>query len=203
MRNACDSDSRCGLACDASTRDAKSLAMRVERCEPLRSERFASLLQRRYIMLGQKSCRTKIPRIFGIVVPNFAPIFRTKFPPPPQFLRTFHALFPGRQRPLKIHQKSCRFSMPNPQADSKKKSTKVFWESRQSHLCKATEVKEQKCTEVFVLNSKYPDIRFFLMVPPRGFLFLRFCGDCALKCENWCVFCMEDCTLQSNICSAN
>ena len=35
MRNACDSDSRCGLACDASTRDAKSLAMRVERCEPL------------------------------------------------------------------------------------------------------------------------------------------------------------------------
>ena len=36
MRNACDSDSRCGLACDASARDAKSLAMRVERCEPLR-----------------------------------------------------------------------------------------------------------------------------------------------------------------------
>ena len=36
MRNACDSDSRCGLACDASARDAKSLAMWVERCEPLR-----------------------------------------------------------------------------------------------------------------------------------------------------------------------
>ena len=35
MRNACDSDSRCGLACDASTRDAKSLALWVERCEPL------------------------------------------------------------------------------------------------------------------------------------------------------------------------
>ena len=35
MRNACDSDSRCGLACDASARDAKSLAMWVERCEPL------------------------------------------------------------------------------------------------------------------------------------------------------------------------
>ena len=27
MRNDCDSDSRCGLACDASARDAKSLAM--------------------------------------------------------------------------------------------------------------------------------------------------------------------------------
>ena len=38
MRNACDSDSRCGLACDASARDAKSLALRVERCEPLSSE---------------------------------------------------------------------------------------------------------------------------------------------------------------------
>ena len=35
MRNACDSDSRCGSACDASAPDAKSLAMRVERCEPL------------------------------------------------------------------------------------------------------------------------------------------------------------------------
>ena len=32
---ACDSDSRCGLACDASVGDAKSLAMWVERCEPL------------------------------------------------------------------------------------------------------------------------------------------------------------------------
>ena len=29
MRNACDSDSLCGLACDASARDAKSLAIRV------------------------------------------------------------------------------------------------------------------------------------------------------------------------------
>ena len=37
MRNACDSYSRCGLACDASTCDAKSLAMWVERCEPLSS----------------------------------------------------------------------------------------------------------------------------------------------------------------------
>ena len=35
MRNACDSDSRCGLACDASACDAKLLAIRVERCEPL------------------------------------------------------------------------------------------------------------------------------------------------------------------------
>ena len=43
MRNACDSDSPCGLACDASARDAKSLAMRVERCEPLRAAPRPSL----------------------------------------------------------------------------------------------------------------------------------------------------------------
>ena len=40
MRNACDSDSRCGLACDARARDAKSLAMGVERCEPLSASRI-------------------------------------------------------------------------------------------------------------------------------------------------------------------
>ena len=45
MRNACDSDSRCGLACDASTRDATSLAMRVERCQPLSSVSFCLLLR--------------------------------------------------------------------------------------------------------------------------------------------------------------
>ena len=43
MRNACDSDSHCGLACDASARDAKSLAMWVERCEPLRTGGFPYL----------------------------------------------------------------------------------------------------------------------------------------------------------------
>ena len=45
MQNACSSDSRCGLACDARTRDAKSLAMRVERCEPLRSLLFVDLVR--------------------------------------------------------------------------------------------------------------------------------------------------------------
>ena len=37
MWDACDSDSRCGLACDASACDAKSLATWVEQCKPLRS----------------------------------------------------------------------------------------------------------------------------------------------------------------------
>ena len=46
MRNAWDSDSRCGLACDASTRDAKSLVLWVERCEPLRSQLMESVVWR-------------------------------------------------------------------------------------------------------------------------------------------------------------
>ena len=29
------------------------------------------------------------------------------------------------------------------------------------------------------------------MVPPRGYLFLRFCGGCALKCESFGVFLCE------------
>ena len=40
---ACDSDSCCGLAWDASARDAKSLARWVERCEPLSSSPNCSL----------------------------------------------------------------------------------------------------------------------------------------------------------------
>ena len=44
MRNACDSDSRCGLACDASARDAKSLAIRVERCKPLSASHKLGLI---------------------------------------------------------------------------------------------------------------------------------------------------------------
>ena len=36
MQYACDLDSRCAVACKASARGAKSLAMWVERCEPQR-----------------------------------------------------------------------------------------------------------------------------------------------------------------------
>ena len=56
MRNACDSDSRCGLACDASARNAKSLAMRVERCEPLRSERRRVLTWIRDLASKKSQC---------------------------------------------------------------------------------------------------------------------------------------------------
>ena len=43
------------------------------------------------IDLGQKSCRTKVSRIFRIFVPNFAPKFCSEFSP--TFSRTFRASF--------------------------------------------------------------------------------------------------------------
>ena len=39
------------------------------------------------LLLGQKSCRTKVSRIFRIFVPNFAPNFAPNFP------RIFRGLF--------------------------------------------------------------------------------------------------------------
>ena len=51
------------------------------------------------------------------------------------------------------------------------------------------------CTEPQIENGSFQIgawinalIRRFFMVPPCGFLFLRFCGDCALNCEHWCAF---------------
>ena len=79
--------------------------------------------------LGQKSCRTKVPRIFRIFVPDFAPNFA------PNFSRIFRASFQGKQRPEKIHQNPRHFSMQNSQANMRKKKGKIhkmFLESRQS-----------------------------------------------------------------------
>ena len=63
MRNACDSDSRCGLACDASARDAKSLAMWVERCEPLSFQmvRFSGLLRSGAATYRLTAARCRVP----------------------------------------------------------------------------------------------------------------------------------------------
>ena len=75
--------------------------------------------------LGQKSCRTNVPRIFRIFVPDFAPNVA------PNFLRIFRGLFVLRfvgDGDQKNFTKNPRhFSMQNSQATSKKKSTKVLW----------------------------------------------------------------------------
>ena len=67
----------------------------------------------------------RVSRIFRIFVPNFAPNVAPKFLR--SFLRSFRAPFRGKRRPERINQTSPLFSMQNVQADSKKKSTKVFW----------------------------------------------------------------------------
>ena len=62
--------------------------------------------------LGQKSCRTKVSRMFRSFGPNFAPHF-------PRIFRGLFVLRVVETERRKKHQKS--------QANSKKKSTKSFW----------------------------------------------------------------------------
>ena len=73
-------------------------------------------------VLGQKSCRTKVSRVFRTFVPNFAPIFS----------RTFRASFRGRRRPEKIHQKNPPFFNAKFPGKHEKNIHKILLESRQS-----------------------------------------------------------------------
>ena len=75
--------------------------------------------------LGQKSCRTKVSRIFRIFVPNFAPNFAPNFP------RIFRGLFVlrfvGNGAQKKLTKNPRHFSMQNSQANTKTLFTKFFW----------------------------------------------------------------------------
>ena len=77
------------------------------------------------VLLGQKSGRTKVSRIFRIFVPNFAPNFAPNFP------RIFRGLFvlrfAGDGDQKKFTKNPRRFSMQNSQANTKKIFTKFFW----------------------------------------------------------------------------
>ena len=84
-------------------------------------------------VLGQKSCRTKVPRIFRIFVPNFAPNLALNFH------RIFRGLFvlrfvgDGDQK--RFTQNPRHFSMQNSQANTKKIFTKFVWRAcRQSNI---------------------------------------------------------------------
>ena len=72
-------------------------------------------------LLGQKSCRTKVSRIFRIFVPNFTPNFAPNFP------RIFWGLFVLRFVGDGGHKKFINFSRQNSQANTKKLFTKFFW----------------------------------------------------------------------------
>ena len=74
---------------------------------------------------GQKSCRTKVPRIFRFFVPNFAPNFALNFPR--IFRGVFVLRFVGDGDQKKLTKNPCHFSMQNSQANTKEKFTKPFW----------------------------------------------------------------------------
>ena len=73
------------------------------------------------VKLGQKSCRPKVPRIFKIFVPNFAPNFSRIF-------RGFFVLrFVGNGDQKKFTKNPRHFSMQNSQANTKRIFTTFFW----------------------------------------------------------------------------
>ena len=94
-------------------------------------------------LLGQKSCRTKVSRIFRIFVPNFAPNFAPNFP------RIFRGLFvlrfvgDGEQK--KFTKNPRHFSMQNSQANTKKIFTKFFWRAGRVTIWPLTRNKAPRC----------------------------------------------------------
>ena len=79
--------------------------------------------------LQNESCSRNF-RIFGLI---FSRIFLRIFP---KFSRIVRALFPRKRRPEKIHNKKRRpFSMPNPQANTTKIFTRIFWRAGKVKDC--------------------------------------------------------------------
>ena len=74
--------------------------------------------------LGPKSCRTKVPQIFRIVVPNFAPNFAPNFP---LFFEEFSCFVSWETETRKIHQKSPPFFNTKFPGKSEEKIHKVFF----------------------------------------------------------------------------
>ena len=77
------------------------------------------------ILLGQKSCRTKVPRIFRFFVLDFAPNFAPNFPR--IFQRFFVLHFVGNGHQKKFTKNPRHFSMQNSRANTEKIFTKFFW----------------------------------------------------------------------------
>ena len=91
-------------------------------CQSARSEKLNWQLRRCYpgeIIFGSEKRSTKSLRIF-----EFPPEKRSEFSP--NNLRTFHALFPGETDLKKLTENSRHFSIPDPQANSKKRFTKII-----------------------------------------------------------------------------
>ena len=81
---------------------------------------------------GQKSCRTKVPRISRISVPNFAPNFAPNFP---EIFEDFSCFVSWEtETRKKIHQKSPPFFNAKFPGKHEKNIHKMFLESRQSNF---------------------------------------------------------------------
>ena len=75
--------------------------------------------------LGQKSRRTKVPRIFRIFIPNFAPNSALDFPRICRGVFVLRFVVNGDNQ--KFPKNPRHFSMQNSQANTEKKFTKGFW----------------------------------------------------------------------------
>ena len=76
-------------------------------------------------LLGQKSCRTKVPRIFRIFVPDFAPNFAPNFPRIFQGFFVLRFVETGDQN--NFTKNPAIFQCKIPRQTRKKRFTKCFW----------------------------------------------------------------------------
>ena len=94
-------------------------------------------------VFGQKSCRTKVSRIFRVFVPNFAPNFAQNFP---RFFWGFFVLcFVGNGDQEKIHQKNPPFFNAKLPGKHEKNIHKMFLESRQSNNVRSSAMRSWEC----------------------------------------------------------
>ena len=114
---------------------------------------------------GQKSCRTKVSRIFRIFVPNFAPNFAPNFPR--IFRGLFVLCFVGDGDQKKFTKNPRHFSMQNSQANTKKIFTKFFWRAGRVTCPIST---------CFVSWRKFPGPFFAGIVPTNPYCRCQFEG---------------------------
>ena len=108
--------------------DDEFLFLQCKKCGEVFGDKFKAFFSRE--KLGQKSCRTKVSRIFRFFVPDFAPNFAPNFP---RIFRGFFVLhFCGRRRPEKFHPKSPPFFNAKFPGKFEEKIHKMFLESGQS-----------------------------------------------------------------------
>ena len=85
---------------------------------------------KRFLMLGQTSCRTKEPQNVLFFCPGFSPELPSEFYP--NFLRICRSLFPSKRRPQNLHQKSPSFFNAKSPGKYEKNIHKVFLERKES-----------------------------------------------------------------------